>query len=288
MGDFSEFPEDIIRLLFNHDATALLLRLTCKSFFKYDNPRAEFFKFPKTLLTDGLLELISRSNNHVITNLFSYFKTKIYHWKCNSFIQMAAQNNNHEFISTYIGNLDNRYLKYVWYDLRETWEIAAEKGYMDVLDLIPLEESMKFYVYDHIMCGAAKSANINVYKKYQQKFKVCTRERYLAALNGHFDYLKMIMSNTAGKFYGGEIVEGAARGGHLEIIKWGISIGCPLTANAVSLAAEGGHLEVLKWLKAHDCPWNDSIIETARKCGYNDIIKWVLENDYPSESTPNG
>merc|ERR1719305_797520 len=53
---------------------------------------------------------------------------------------------------------------------------------------------------------------------------------------------------------------GAARGGHLEALKYlrGLDPPCPWDEETCAQAAEGGHLEVLKYLRAQDppCPWD--------------------------------
>jgi len=51
----------------------------------------------------------------------------------------------------------------------------------------------------------------------------------------------------------------AARGGHLEVLKWAREHGCPWNENGYCVcddAASGGHLEVLKWAREHGCPWS--------------------------------
>ena len=54
----------------------------------------------------------------------------------------------------------------------------------------------------------------------------------------------------------------ACEGGHLEIIRWLRSEGCPWGAYTVEYpsawgaAANSGHLEMLKWLKSEGCPWD--------------------------------
>ncbi len=49
----------------------------------------------------------------------------------------------------------------------------------------------------------------------------------------------------------------AAGGGHLEVLQWARSQGCPWDEWVCAYAAEGGHLEVLKWARSHGCPWDE-------------------------------
>ena len=59
----------------------------------------------------------------------------------------------------------------------------------------------------------------------------------------------------------------AARGGHLEVLKWLRSQDdpCPWDEETCYCAALGGHLEVLHWLRSQEdpCPWDESICGTA-------------------------
>lgn len=50
---------------------------------------------------------------------------------------------------------------------------------------------------------------------------------------------------------GASVFAQAARGGHLEMIKWMHSHQCPATAAAMDHAAEGGFLDVVTWLDAN-------------------------------------
>ena len=53
--------------------------------------------------------------------------------------------------------------------------------------------------------------------------------------------------------------------GHLEVLKWLRSEGCPWNWWTCWAAAKGGHLEVLKWLRSEGCPWDEDKCEAAVK-----------------------
>ena len=57
----------------------------------------------------------------------------------------------------------------------------------------------------------------------------------------------------------------AAKGGHLEVLKWARENGCPWDVGTCACAAEGGHLEVLKWARENGCPWNEGTCACARR-----------------------
>jgi hypothetical protein len=50
----------------------------------------------------------------------------------------------------------------------------------------------------------------------------------------------------------------AAKGGHLEVLRWARANGCPWDWRTCAEAAEKGHLEVLKWAIANGCPRKSS------------------------------
>ena len=74
-------------------------------------------------------------------------------------------------------------------------------------------------------------------------------------------------------------VQGAAEGGHLEVLKWARENDCPWDEWTCACAARGGHLEVLKWARANDCPWDEETCACAAKGGHLEVLKWAREND---------
>ncbi|CAB9520593.1 ankyrin repeat protein [Seminavis robusta] len=74
---------------------------------------------------------------------------------------------------------------------------------------------------------------------------------------------------------------GAARGGHLELLKWAHENGCPWHESAGRIAAEGGHLELLKWAHENGCPWDEYTCSAAAERGYLEILKWARQNGCP-------
>ena len=109
------------------------------------------------------------------------------------------------------------------------------------------------------------------------------------------------------------ILPSACEGGHMEIIRWLRSEGCPWNQRACYYPARGGHLEVLKWLRTLDppcpwdgvcssaagegqlhvlkylfengCPWDDEICSSAAETGHLDVLKYAHENGYPLDET---
>ena len=73
----------------------------------------------------------------------------------------------------------------------------------------------------------------------------------------------------------------AARGGHLEVLKWLRENGCPWDAQTCAAAAEGGHLDVLKWLRNQGCPWDERACAEAAGKGNLGMLKWLREKGCP-------
>ncbi|WZN65930.1 putative ankyrin repeat protein [Chloropicon roscoffensis] len=84
-----------------------------------------------------------------------------------------------------------------------------------------------------------------------------------------------------------EACEGAAFGGHLDVLKFlrGLDPPCPWDVWTCSHAADGGHLEVLKWLRAQNppCPWNENVCYEAAGKGHLEILKWAFSQNPPCE-----
>ena len=77
------------------------------------------------------------------------------------------------------------------------------------------------------------------------------------------------------------LCEDAARGGHLEVLKWARENGCPWDERMCTYAAEGGHLEVLKWARENGCPWDEKMCWDAAYGGHLEVLKWARANGCP-------
>jgi len=86
----------------------------------------------------------------------------------------------------------------------------------------------------------------------------------------------------------------AARGGHLDILKWARQQDrldasglrpppCPWDEETCAGAAEGGHLHILQWARQQDppCPWDDATCSRAAKGGHLHILQWARQQDPP-------
>ncbi len=63
--------------------------------------------------------------------------------------------------------------------------------------------------------------------------------------------------------------------GHLNVLRWARSQGCPWNEETCAKAAWGGHLEVLQWLRSQGCPWNAWTYAFAVLGGHLEVFQWV-------------
>ena len=67
----------------------------------------------------------------------------------------------------------------------------------------------------------------------------------------------------------------AARGGHLEALRWTREHDCPWDTWKCAHAARGGHLETLRWARQHDCAWDAWTCRLAALGGHLDVLQWA-------------
>ena len=99
-----------------------------------------------------------------------------------------------------------------------------------------------------------------------------------AARDGDLERLKTL--RASGKKWDSSTCYKAAAGGHLHVLRWAHSQGCPC-ASVCSGAASGGHLEVLQWARANQCPWNVWTCASAAEAGHLKVLQWAREHGCP-------
>ena len=60
----------------------------------------------------------------------------------------------------------------------------------------------------------------------------------------------------------------AAKHGHLEVLQWARTNGCPWDEDTCAYAAQYGHLDVLKWARENGAPWTEDARRIAARKGY--------------------
>jgi hypothetical protein len=73
----------------------------------------------------------------------------------------------------------------------------------------------------------------------------------------------------------------AAKGGHLDALRWLHSRGCPWTRWTCYHAAVGGHLEVLRYAHEHGCSWDSYTCSCAANGGHLEVLRYAHEQGCP-------
>ena len=65
----------------------------------------------------------------------------------------------------------------------------------------------------------------------------------------------------------------------VELVTWALEQGCPRTQHGMRrlcvAAARGGHLETLKWLEANGCELEDNLCSSAARGGHLEVLQWA-------------
>ncbi len=72
-----------------------------------------------------------------------------------------------------------------------------------------------------------------------------------------------------------------AQRGHLQVLKWARSQGCPWDWRTCAQAAMRGHLEVIQWARSQGCPWDSRTCTNAAGGGHLQVLKWAVEKGCP-------
>jgi hypothetical protein len=78
-----------------------------------------------------------------------------------------------------------------------------------------------------------------------------------------------------------DALKGAARGGHLELVKHLREKGCEWDEWTCAAAAQEGHVHVLEYLRTNGCPWNSDACSCAAGGDQLDTLKWLREHGCP-------
>lgn len=98
--------------------------------------------------------------------------------------------------------------------------------------------------------------------------------------NGHLEVLKWRLSIKEAESCTTDAMDNAAGNGHLEVVNWlheNRTEGC--TTRAINLASMNGHLEVVQWLhvnRQEGC--SNRAVDGAASNGFLEVVKWLLEN----------
>ena len=103
----------------------------------------------------------------------------------------------------------------------------------------------------------------------------------LATENGHLEMLKWLISLEISNnmYMCSRMVALAAANGHLDIIIWLSTIGLKCTSNSARVAVVNGHLNVVKYHASLGIYYNEDV-GTADGNGYLEMFKWLHKNGH--------
>ncbi len=105
---------------------------------------------------------------------------------------------------------------------------------------------------------------------------------YFAAKLAREGHLKVIQwARSQGCPWNSLTCDYAAEGGHMEVLQWVRSQGCPWDAKTCANAAAGGHLEVLQWARSQGCPWDVQTCASAASGGHLEVLQWARSQGCP-------
>ena len=100
-----------------------------------------------------------------------------------------------------------------------------------------------------------------------------------AARGGHLELVKHLREK--GCEWDERTCACAAQEGHVHVLEYLRTNGCPWDSFAcVYVAAFGDHLDTLKWLSEHGCPWDEEVTAVAVELGYFEMLKWMREHGW--------
>lgn len=101
---------------------------------------------------------------------------------------------------------------------------------------------------------------------------------------GLFNFLASEYTDTfrdllLSKRFKSKVIRTGAIGGYLELIKWAKGFpSCEWNAEVCALAAGQGHLELLEWLRSRGCPWDSRTTAAATKSTDIRVLQYCCQN----------
>jgi hypothetical protein len=125
-----------------------------------------------------------------------------------------------------------------------------------------------------------KNINQRYYRKYRIKWqlnhftlKEIAMKGYCSMLKWYYDMGYTQLIEECGMYM-------AAGAGHLDIIKWLLSIGRKITEDCVDFASHGGQVNVINWYVDNNYPASDYAAYSAGICGHLDALKLLVSKGY--------
>ena len=157
--------------------------------------------------------------------------------------------------------------------------LAALHGYLPLLQ--ELLKSLETLDPEHLSDYAYHAGESSIFSVSPCLFQLLTSLfLFFAARGGHLETLRWLITQE-GFELNEWVFASACRDGNLEMLKWLRSEGCPWSEWACRGAAAGGQLEALRWLRSEGCPWNIGACAGAALYGHLEALKWLRSEGCP-------
>jgi len=156
---------------------------------------------------------------------------------------------------------------------------AAKGGHLEMLK----EMHQRGYAFDdHVVTHAVRANRLDIVEWLTSVgYRWCRYASITASYHGHLTLLKWAHANGCMKDDEVDVVEGAARGGHIDILVWLSENGYQHRgARAAEDAARGGHLCVLQWMEQNDWQRDTRACKGAAEGGHLHILEWLYDHGH--------
>ena len=142
------------------------------------------------------------------------------------------------------------------WDPNDICRLAAESGNLELL-IWARRKGCEFD--EHVAPWAARGGHLDLLRWAAENG--CEVDDWAAAYAAEAGQLGVLRWLRERKYPWPEerLANMAAAGGHVDVLDWLVSQGCPLTEQTATIAAKRGYLEMLRWLRSWDppCPLNE-------------------------------
>ncbi|AVK76102.1 Ankyrin repeat domain containing protein [Pandoravirus neocaledonia] len=138
--------------------------------------------------------------------------------------------------------------------------------------------------YDHVYVGRVCRAWRDITASKKEPVR-STSGRWVtfmedAAFYGHLAIIRWALSEGCPRV--GWVANRAAAGGHLDLLDYLYSIGwCYRNTHLCDGAARGGHWHVMSWARDKNYPWGEWTCANAAKGGHLEMLQWLRGNGCP-------
>ena len=175
----------------------------------------------------------------------------------------------------------------LWYETRNNKEYATETKICSVIARTGTFQVMKWACKEARLPWDSNTYATAALHGRLAVLRWCSRDCMTeaccpnAVLDGHFCRVQYDSYRKKECPWDASTCANAAKGGHLDVLKWARENHCPWNEDTCANAAKGGHLDILEWARGKGCPWNEETCASAAEGGHLAVLKWARQNHCP-------